>query len=108
LPPRTSVCCQCATLLQTPNTHAAPKNDQGHAYTAAALPEGARLWSKAGWTSQACHDAAYVELPNGAKFVLVIFTVDHANEREIIPTLARPVVNFFASRAQPEGSSGSN
>ena len=27
------------------------------------LPPGAQLWSKAGWMSQARHDAAYVEWP---------------------------------------------
>jgi beta-lactamase class A len=58
----------------------------------AALPTGAKLWSKAGWTSQTRHDAAYVELPNGAKFVLVVFTTDHAAEREIIRSIARTVV----------------
>ena len=61
-------------------------------YTAPALPQGAKLWSKAGWTSETRHDAAYVELPNGARFVLVVFTVNHANEKEIIPTVAREVV----------------
>jgi hypothetical protein len=35
---------------------------------------------------------AYVELPDGAKFVLATFTTDHANEREIIPTVARFVM----------------
>ena len=58
----------------------------------AALPAGAKLWSKAGWTSQTRHDAAYVELPNGAKFVFVVFTTDHAGEREIIRSIARAVV----------------
>jgi len=38
------------------------------------------------------HDAAYIELATGAKFVLVIFTIDHANEREIIPSLGRIIV----------------
>jgi hypothetical protein len=38
------------------------------------------------------HDAVYLELPDGAKFVLVTFTTDHANEREIIPTVARVVI----------------
>ena len=52
----------------------------------------ARLWSKAGWTSKTRHDAAYIELPDGAKFVLVIFTENHANEREIIPSIARVVI----------------
>ena len=61
-----------------------------------ALPPGARLWSKAGWTSQVRHDALYAELPNGAKFVLVTFTVDHASEREIIPTVAKAVVESFS------------
>jgi len=66
-------------------------------YTGPALPPGARLWSKAGWTSETRHDAAYVELPNGAKFVLVVFTVNHANEKEIIPTVARAVVEAMTA-----------
>jgi beta-lactamase class A len=69
-------------------------DDQGHGFTGIALKdiEGARMWSKAGWTSATRHDAAYVELPDGRKFVLVTFTTDHANEREIIPTVARVVI----------------
>ena len=31
------------------------------------LPAGSKLWSKAGWTSEVRHDAAYIELPNGKK-----------------------------------------
>jgi len=74
-------------------------DDQGHGFTGIAL-EGvtdAKLWSKAGWTSTTRHDAAYVELPGGAKFVLVTFTTDHANEREIIPTVARIVIDRIGS-----------
>ena len=73
-------------------------DDQGHGFTGIALQglTGAKLWSKAGWTSTTRHDAAYVELPNGARFVLVTFTTDHANEREIIPTVARVVINGLA------------
>lgn len=73
--------------------------DQGNAFTGLALRDkpGARLWSKAGWTSQTRHDAAYVELPNGARFVLVTFTTDHANERGIIETVAWRVVEGMAS-----------
>lgn len=69
-------------------------DDQGHGFTGIALQgiTGAKLWSKAGWTSTTRHDAAYVELPNGVRFVLVIFTTDHANEREIVPTVARVVI----------------
>jgi beta-lactamase class A len=70
-------------------------DDQGHGFTGIAIAgvEGARLWSKAGWTSTTRHDAAYLELPNGARFVLTTFTTDHANEREIIPTVASVVIN---------------
>lgn len=69
-------------------------DDQGHGFTGIALKdiEGARLWSKAGWTSTTRHDVAYVELPDGRKFVLAVFTTEHANEREIIPTVARLVI----------------
>ena len=72
-------------------------DDQAHGFTGSALPPGAQLWSKAGWTTETRHDAAYIELPNGAKLVLVTFTTDHANEREIIPYLARLVLNEFGA-----------
>ncbi len=65
---------------------------QAREYTGAALPPGAQLWSKAGWTSETRHDAAYVELPTGERFVLVTFTVGHARERGIIPAVARAVI----------------
>jgi len=69
-------------------------DDQGHGFTGIALQgvEGVRLWSKAGWTSTTRHDAAYVEMADGARFVLVTFTTDHSNDREIIPTVARLVI----------------
>ena len=90
-------CAEMLELLQRdPSPESGNKNDQAHAYTALGLPPGAKLWSKAGWTSETRHDAAYVELPEGAKFILVIFTVDHANEREIIATVARAVVESFS------------
>jgi beta-lactamase class A len=69
-------------------------DDQGRGFTGLALQgrEGLRLWSKAGWTSTTRHDVAYVEMPDGGKFVLATFTSNHANEREIIPTVARVVI----------------
>jgi hypothetical protein len=75
-----------------------PSNDpdnQGAGFTGVALKgrEGFRLWSKAGWTSTTRHDVAYVEMPDGGKFVLATFTSQHANEREIIPTVARIVID---------------
>lgn len=74
-------------------------DDQGYGFTGIALKgmAGAKLWAKAGWTSTTRHDAAYIELPNGGKFVLVTFTTDHAGERDIIPTVARVVIDGIAT-----------
>src|SRR5205085_921809 len=73
-------------------------DDQGHGFTGIALQglTGAKLWSKAGWTSTTRHDAAYIEMPSGSRFVLVTFTTDHANERDIIPTVARIIIDGMA------------
>ncbi len=68
--------------------------DQTHGFTGIAVKElpASKVWSKAGWTSQTRHDAADVELADGRKFVLVTFTTGHANERGIIPSVARTVI----------------
>lgn len=70
-------------------------DDQGRGFTGIALQgrEGFRLWSKAGWTSTTRHDVAYVEMPDGGKFALATFTSNHSNDREIIPTVARVVID---------------
>ena len=70
-------------------------DDQGHGFSGIALKgvEGARLWSKAGWTSTTRHDVAYIELPDGRKFVLATFTTEHANDRDIIPTVVRAMLD---------------
>jgi hypothetical protein len=73
----------------------APDN-QTFGFTGRALIEpavpGVKLWSKAGWTSQTRHDAALLELTDGRKFILVVFTTGHANERGIIPAVVRVVM----------------
>ncbi|HEY0548153.1 MAG TPA: serine hydrolase [Verrucomicrobiae bacterium] len=68
------------------------EDDQAHGFTAPGLPRDTKLWSKAGWTNTARHDAAYVELADGRKFVLVTFTTGHAKERDIIPFVAKQIV----------------
>jgi hypothetical protein len=86
-------------LARNPDAPAADPDHQAR-FTGPALPPGARLWSKAGWTSETRHDAAYVELPGGPKFVLVTFTVGHANQRDIIPHLARQVISGLQGPAR--------
>jgi len=70
-------------------------DDQGRGFTGMALQgrEGFRLWSKAGWTSTTRHDVAYIETPDGAEFVLAVFTTGHSTDREIIPTVAQVVID---------------
>lgn len=87
-------------LLKRDYTGASNDGDnQGHGFTGIALKgvAGARLWSKAGWTSTTRHDVAYIELPDGRRFVLATFTTEHANERDIIPTVARAAMEGLAS-----------
>ncbi|WP_258556242.1 class A beta-lactamase-related serine hydrolase, partial [Fischerella thermalis] len=40
------------------------EEDQITGFLGAGLPQTAQIWSKAGWTSQVRHDAAYIEIPN--------------------------------------------
>jgi beta-lactamase class A len=68
-------------------------DDQRTAFTARGLPSGAKLWSKAGWTTKVRHDSAYVELPTGEKLVWVILTQGMSSDRGLIPTVSR---RFFA------------
>ncbi len=64
-------------------------DNQTFGFTGLGLPAEAKLWSKAGWTSTTRHDAAYVEMPDGRKFIIVTFTTGHANERGIIASVVR-------------------
>lgn len=94
-PERTS---QMMTLLKRdPFSERKGDDDQAHDFTGKLLIDrkvtDARLWSKAGWTSKSRHDAAYVETADGLKFVLVIFTENHANEKEVIPMIAGKVID---------------
>ncbi len=75
-------------------------DDQAHGFTGIALEPGVRYWSKAGWTSTARHDAAYLELAGGRRLILVTFTTDVAKERDIIPTIARSVIKAVTSDKQ--------
>ena len=78
----------------TPNTD---PDDQAHGFSGKMLIDrkmtDAKLWSKAGWTSRARHDAAYIETADGQKFVLVVFTEGHATEQDVIPTIAGKVLD---------------
>lgn len=65
------------------------------------LPQDAQLWSKAGWTSQVRHDAAYIELPNKQPCLLVVFTQGkaHSKNRTMLPFVSEQVVAVMDSIA---------
>jgi beta-lactamase class A len=73
------------------------QDDQAHGFTGRMLIDrkmtDAKIWSKAGWTSKSRHDAAYVETADGLKFVIVVFTENHANDKAPIPTIAGKVLD---------------
>lgn len=77
------------SLLERPLAPRRPDENQVKEFIGEALPAAARLWSKAGWTSEVRHDAAYVELPGGRKLVLVIFTRGIAGDVTLIPAVTR-------------------
>jgi beta-lactamase class A len=76
-------------------------------YFGAGLPPGARLWSKAGstgWTGDLAasfrrHDAAYVELPNGRQFTLVLFSQGReiSADQEFLPAVASLTCELVSS-----------
>jgi beta-lactamase class A len=76
---------------------ATPQEDENQIkeFIGEALPADAKVWSKAGWTSEVRHDAAYIELASGRKFVLVIFTRGSEGiegDKTLIPTVTRNVL----------------
>jgi beta-lactamase class A len=73
---------------------AADPENQVDGFLGEGLPAGARLWSKAGWMSQARHDAAYVEAEGQAPMLLVVFSEGAARAADgtLLPELARQLL----------------
>ena len=70
-------------------------DEQATDFGGRALPAGSVYWSKAGWTSTARHDSAYVRLPNGAEYILVAFTRGVAKNAEILPAIHAEIAAYF-------------
>jgi len=82
---------QMMALLARPLDPPRAEENQVKEFIGASVPAGSKLWSKAGWTSEVRHDAAYVELPSGRKLVVVIFTRGIADDVTLVPAVARHV-----------------
>ena len=66
------------------------EENQVNGFLGEGIPETAKLWSKAGWTSAARHDSAYIEVPQQQPYLLVVFTEgkDNSQNREILPFIS--------------------
>ncbi len=86
-------CTQMLELLRRdPFTPRSDPDDQNTGFSGSALTPGMQFWSKAGWTSQVRHDAALIQRPDGRRLILVTFTQGHADDRTIVPDVAREVL----------------
>jgi hypothetical protein len=74
-----------------PALRCADPENQVDGFLGAGLGGNARLWSKAGWMSQARHDAAYIEWEGHLPFLVVAFSegADRAADASLLPALAQ-------------------
>jgi beta-lactamase class A len=84
------------SLLERPLAPLRPTENQVKEFFGESLPPGAKLWSKEGDTSEVRHDAAYVELPGGRKFIIVILTRGAADDKTLLPSLGRHLLAELA------------
>lgn len=75
------------------------EEDQVRGFLGGSLPQDTQLWSKAGWTSQVRHDAAYIEIPNQRPYLLVVFTEgkEQAKNRQMLPFVSQLVAEAVES-----------
>ncbi|MFI0402709.1 MAG: serine hydrolase [Cyanobium sp.] len=80
---------------------AADAENQVDGFLGGGLPEGAQLWSKAGWMSQARHDATYMEGEGMAPTLLVAFSEGEAcaKDETLLPEICRRLVAGEAGTA---------
>ncbi len=80
------------SLLERPLDPPRSDENQVKDFLGESLPAASKLWSKSGETSEVRHDTAYVELPNGRKLIIVVFT--RAGEvKPLLPTIANHLLN---------------
>lgn len=95
-----------ALLQRSLNPDELPQNveeDQVTGFLGGGLPQTAKLWSKAGWTTQVRHDAAYIEIPDKCPYLLVVFTEGKQNavNKNILPFISQQFVEVVGSLQVP-------
>lgn len=70
------------------------QEDQTKGFLGEALPQNAQIWSKAGWTSQVRHDAAYIEIPDYSPYLVVVFTEgkNSPENLELLPFISEGIL----------------
>jgi beta-lactamase class A len=76
-------------LLERPLAPPRATENQVREFFGEPLPEGSRVWSKEGDTSEVRHGAAYVELPDGRKLIIVILTRGAADDKTLLPAIGK-------------------
>ena len=78
---------------------AADPENQVDGFLGEGLPAGSTLWSKAGWMSQARHDAAWWASGDEAPNLLVVFTegAELANDEALLQAIAHNLALFATS-----------
>lgn len=85
-------------LLERPIAPPRPTENQVVGYLGESLPTGSKLWSKEGDTSEVRHDAAFVELPSGHRFVIVILTRGAAEDKTLLPSISKHLLQEIDGR----------
>ena len=77
------------SLLERPLSPPRPTENQVKEFFGESLPPGTKLWSKEGDTSEVRHDAAYLELPSGRTFIIIILTRGAADDKTLLPAIGK-------------------
>ena len=85
-------------LRRDPRSSSDDPDDQAAAFAGKSLPPGSQYYSKAGWTNSTRHDTAFIRLPNGAEYILSVFTVDNSKQTDIIPFVSKTIADEFMKR----------
>ena len=88
-------------LLERPLNPLRKDENQVTEFIGEALPAGSKEWSKAGWTNEVRHDAAYIELPTGRKLILTILTRGAADDKTLIPAITRSILSELSPITPP-------
>jgi hypothetical protein len=86
-----------------PSDLAVDPENQVTGFLGAGVSQAAKVWSKAGLTSQVRHDAAYIELAGQQPYLLVVFTEGkaHSQNEAILPFVSQQIVTVMAELTHP-------